>query len=85
MYPQCNISIHQMWGFQKQNTVFAVGKSIFDRSCKTNIGDLMLQHGGGGHAAAGTCQVSNEKADTVLQELIARIIENEGRAPSVAA
>ena len=73
MYPQCNISIHQMWGVQKQNTVFATGKSILDRSSKTNVGELMLQYGGGGHSAAGTCQVPNDKADAVLQQLIARI------------
>jgi len=77
MYPQCNISIHQMWGFQKQNTVFATGKSIFDRSCKTNVGDLMLKHGGGGHAAAGTCQIDNDKSDAVLKELVAEINANE--------
>jgi nanoRNase/pAp phosphatase (c-di-AMP/oligoRNAs hydrolase) len=73
LFPQCNISIHAMWGVQKQNTVFATGKSILDRSSKTNIGELMLAHGGGGHQAAGTCQISNDKADEVLQALIARI------------
>lgn len=77
LFPQCNISIHQLWGFKQQNTVFATGKSIFDRSCKTHVGELMLQHGGGGHAAAGTCQIANDKADGVLQELIAVINANE--------
>ena len=32
LFPQCNISIHVMWGLQKQNTVFAIGKSILDRT-----------------------------------------------------
>lgn len=73
LYPQCNISIHKMWGFQKQNTVFATGKSIFDRSSKTNVGALMLKYGGGGHKAAGTCQIDNDKAEQVQQELIASI------------
>lgn len=77
LYPQCNISIHQLWGFRQQNTVFATGKSIFDRSCKTHVGELMLQYDGGGHAAAGTCQIDNDKADTVLQELVAAINANE--------
>jgi len=77
MFPQCNISIHQMWGFKEQNTVFATGKSIFDRSCQTHVGDLMLQYNGGGHAAAGTCQIDNDKADSVLQKLIATINANE--------
>lgn len=73
MYPQCNVSIHKMWGFRKQNTVFATGKSIIDRSCATNIGALMLRHGGGGHAAAGTCQIETADADRVLGELIDEI------------
>jgi nanoRNase/pAp phosphatase (c-di-AMP/oligoRNAs hydrolase) len=73
MYPQCNISIHQMWGRQKQNVVFATGKSILDRSCTTNVGELMLRYGGGGHHAAGTCQVDTADADRVLGELMAAI------------
>lgn len=73
LFPQCNISIHAMWGREKQNTVFATGKSIFNRSSNINIGELMLKYGGGGHHAAGTCQVDNEKADQVLKELIKAI------------
>lgn len=73
LYPQCNISIHAMWGMQKQNTVFATGKSILDRGSKTDVGALMLEFGGGGHNAAGTCQVDNDKAAATLQALIKRI------------
>lgn len=73
LYPQCNISIQEIWGFRKQNTVYTVGKSIFNKSSKVNIGELMLQYGGGGHMNAGTCQVPNEKADEVLPELIKKL------------
>ena len=73
LFPQTNISIHLMWGVQKQNTVFATGKSILDRNSKTNVGELMLKYGGGGHQAAGTCQIDNEQAETVLKELVAQI------------
>ena len=73
LFPRTNISIHVMWGVQKQNTVFATGKSILNRDSKTNIGELMLSYGGGGHHAAGTCQIANDKADEVLKELIAKI------------
>jgi nanoRNase/pAp phosphatase (c-di-AMP/oligoRNAs hydrolase) len=73
LFPETNISIHVMWGVQKQNTVFATGKSILDRSSKTNVGELMLQYGGGGHHAAGTCQVENDQAENTLQALITRI------------
>ena len=73
LFPQTNISIHVMWGVQKQNTVFATGKSILDRSSKTNIGELMLKYGGGGHPAAGTCQIANDQAEEKLQEIIRQI------------
>ncbi len=73
LFPQCNISIHVIWGKNKQNTVFATGKSILNRTSKTDIGDLMLWNGGGGHHAAGTCQISNMQAEDVLQELIKQI------------
>ncbi len=73
LFPTANISIHVMWGLQKQNTVFATGKSILDRGSKTHVGNLLLEFGGGGHAAAGTCQIANEKADAMLQMLVQRI------------
>jgi nanoRNase/pAp phosphatase (c-di-AMP/oligoRNAs hydrolase) len=73
LFPQCNISIHVLWGLRQQNTVFATGKSIIDRGSKTNVGELMLAYGGGGHDAAGTCQVANEDAPRVLSELTEQI------------
>jgi nanoRNase/pAp phosphatase (c-di-AMP/oligoRNAs hydrolase) len=73
LFPETNISIHVLWGMQKQNTVFATGKSIINRTSNTNIGELMLFYGGGGHENAGTCQIANEKAEGVLQELIETI------------
>jgi nanoRNase/pAp phosphatase (c-di-AMP/oligoRNAs hydrolase) len=62
-----------MWGKDQQNTVFAVGKSILNRTSNTHVGSLMLKYGGGGHEAAGTCQIDNDSADQVLQELIEQI------------
>jgi nanoRNase/pAp phosphatase (c-di-AMP/oligoRNAs hydrolase) len=73
LFPETNISIHVMWGVKNQNTVFATGKSILNRTSKTNVGDLMLKYGGGGHEAAGTCQVANEEADTILAQLVQTI------------
>jgi nanoRNase/pAp phosphatase (c-di-AMP/oligoRNAs hydrolase) len=73
MFPQCNISIHVLWGLKQQNTVFATGKSIIDRGSRTNVGELMLEYGGGGHEAAGTCQIANDDAARILGELIGRI------------
>lgn len=73
MFPECNISIHVLWGLKQQNTVFAIGKSIVNRSAKTNVGELCLGYAGGGHEKAGTCQIANDKAEATLLELIKKI------------
>lgn len=73
LYPETNISIQEIWGLKKQNTVFTVGKSIFNRSSEVNIGMLMLEYGGGGHRNAGTCQISNEKSTEILNEIIEKL------------
>ncbi len=83
LYPECRASIHVLWGLRQQNTVFAVGRSIVDRASRVDIGALMLAHGGGGHEAAGTCQIANEDAETVLTGLVETIAGAE-REPVTA-
>ena len=73
LYPEINITSHVIPGLHGLNTVFAVGKSVLNRSSKTNIGELMLEYGGGGHENAGTCQVDNDDADKIMKALIERI------------
>lgn len=80
LFPETNISIHVLWGLNQQNTVFATGKSILDRGNRSSVGTLMLQYGGGGHEAAGTCQVDNDQAGRVLAELLERINAAEAQA-----
>ncbi len=73
LFLQCRVSMHVLWGLKQQNTVFAIGKSILDRTSPLDIGALCLGYGGGGHMAAGTCQVGNAEAERVLAELIGKI------------
>jgi nanoRNase/pAp phosphatase (c-di-AMP/oligoRNAs hydrolase) len=73
LYPDTTVSAHVIWGKQQQNTVIAVGKSIVNRASNVDIGALMLSYGGGGHANAGTCQVSHDDADRVIDEIVAHI------------
>ena len=70
LFPGCDISVHVLWGVKKQNTVFAIGKSILDRGSPIDIGAVCLTYNGGGHRAAGTCQIPNDRAETVKMELI---------------
>jgi nanoRNase/pAp phosphatase (c-di-AMP/oligoRNAs hydrolase) len=73
LFPDCLVSVHVLWGKQRQNTVIAVGKSILNRASAADIGALMLGYGGGGHANAGTCQVPHADADRVVTELIGHL------------
>ncbi|AGL18428.1 exopolyphosphatase-like protein [Actinoplanes sp. N902-109] len=70
LYPQARVSVHVIWGRAKLNTVFACGKSILDRTSPVDIGAVMLRYGGGGHLAAGTCQVPHEDSDRVEREIV---------------
>lgn len=70
LFPQARVSVHVLWGKERQNTVLAVGRSIIDRSSTADIGEVMLRHGGGGHQAAGTCQVPHAETARVLAEVI---------------
>lgn len=85
LFPQARVSVHVLWGKQRQNTVLAVGKSILDRSSTVDIGKIMLGYGGGGHANAGTCQTAHDDADRILAEVVAAVHTPRGGWTNQAA
>ena len=76
LFPKQNADIRVMWGKEKQNVVFACGHSILNRTCKSNIGELMLRFGGGGHRKVGTCQVESGSYKEYLEELVKSMRKN---------
>jgi nanoRNase/pAp phosphatase (c-di-AMP/oligoRNAs hydrolase) len=70
LLPECNVSVHLLRSRQPGMTVLAVGKSIFSRTNPVDVGELMLQHGGGGHSAAGTCQIASDEADALVPLIV---------------
>ena len=73
LFPETNASIHVIWGLKQNNTVLAFGKSILDRSNPHDMAEIALKYGGGGHMAAGTCQVAHGQSELVLREIVARL------------
>ena len=73
LFPQCNISVHILRARKNIQTVFAIGKSIFNRSSHTNVGELCLAFRGGGRENVGTCQVDHDMADAVYNAIASRI------------
>lgn len=70
LYPEQNVSLWIVDGFKKQNVSIACGHSIINKSCTAHVGHLMRTYGGGGHQAAGTCQVPYEEAASTIEAIV---------------
>jgi nanoRNase/pAp phosphatase (c-di-AMP/oligoRNAs hydrolase) len=78
LFPAGNVSMKIMDFKEKPNTIkISVGKSIFNKTCNVNVGELMAKYGGGGHVGAGSCRVSVNEADKIISEVIKVLNENK--------
>lgn len=76
LFPETNVSLRVHWGPAHNSVIAAVGHSIFNRTCKTSVGDLMSRYGGGGHQGAGTCVLPLEKAADAIDEILFELQAN---------
>lgn len=76
LFPDSNVSLRVHWGPARHSVIAAVGHSIFNRSCKTSVGELMSRFGGGGHQGAGTCVLPLEKAADAIDEILFELQAN---------
>jgi hypothetical protein len=70
LFPEANISVRLAWGPKREKVAVNVGWSIFDRTCKTNLGVLMSLYGGGGHKGAGSCMLPLPTADAQVRQIV---------------
>jgi hypothetical protein len=75
-YPVRNVSVRVQWGPRKEFVAVTIGHSIFNKTCKTNIGRLCSDYGGGGHKGAGGCVLKTGTADEEIKEIIERLKKN---------
>ena len=75
MYPDQNISAWIVSGRGGKGCSAAVGYSILNRTCKVNVGSLMLKYNGGGHEKVGTCQFTDENMGTELPAMLDELCE----------
>jgi hypothetical protein len=73
LFPQANVSVRVAWGPTREHVACSVGHSIFNRTCRASVGDLLARYGGGGHRGAGTCLLSAETADAQTAEIVAAL------------
>ncbi len=76
LFPDTNVSLRVHWGPSHNSVIAAVGHSIFNRTCKTSVGELMSRYGGGGHRGAGTCVLPLEKAADAIDEILFELQAN---------
>jgi len=76
LFPDANVSLRVHWGPEKKFIVAAVAHSIFNRTCQTNVGELMARYGGGGHAGAGSTPIPTEEADRAIEEILEALRED---------
>lgn len=74
LHPGTNISMQVTWDDAKKTVVVSVGKSIINRSSKVDIGNIMRQYGGGGHANAGSCQLGAKDFESIKAALIDSLV-----------
>jgi nanoRNase/pAp phosphatase (c-di-AMP/oligoRNAs hydrolase) len=73
LFPDANVSVRVHWGPQRQFVAAVVGHSIFNRTCKVNVGELMSDFGGGGHFGAGAAPLKADTANADIEEIIRRL------------
>jgi len=72
LFPEANVSA-RLYDGRPGHSSIAVGHSLFNRTCKVNVGKLLAEYGGGGHVGAGTAQFPNAEAEAKFGEILARL------------
>ncbi|MEM6795910.1 MAG: exopolyphosphatase [Acidobacteriota bacterium] len=70
LFPEANVSVRAQFTPAKDAVMVQVGHSIFNRSCRVSVGELMSTYGGGGHFGAGSAPLPILEADVKILEII---------------
>ena len=71
VYPEASVSVCVGFADASQEIVLIkVGHSIFNPTCRVNVGLMLSQFEGGGHRGAGSCRFSAEKAKGYLTRIL---------------
>ncbi len=78
LYPESVVQVRVRNDRERpEMVIISVGHSIFNRNCNVNVGLMLSQFGGGGHAGAGSCTVPKTDADEVLEKIIGILQKNQ--------
>ena len=78
LFPETIASVKIRYkGPDRSQILLSVGKSIFNRKSRVNIGRLLAEFGGGGHDGAGGCTLDRPGAQTKIDKIVAAMKANE--------
>lgn len=76
LFPEANVSVRVQWARHKRHFHVHVGHSIFNRTCRTRVGELMSRYGGGGHVGAGSTPLPLQGGEQKIFEIIETLQKN---------
>ncbi|CCK82037.1 hypothetical protein [Desulfobacula toluolica] len=78
LFPETIASVKIRYDGPEHNSVLlSIGRSLFNKQCHVNIGNLLARFGGGGHAGAGGCTLNVQTADQDIEEILNILFENK--------
>lgn len=78
LFPEASVTVRIRYEDENNDmVVINLGHSIFNPGCNVNVGLMLAQFGGGGHAGAGSARVPSSKADDVLSKIIDQLLANK--------
>lgn len=75
LFPEANVSARLTTDAGGETCTISVGYSIFNRTCKTNVGNLLAEYGGGGLVGVGAAQFPAGEAEAKFREIVRRLKE----------
>jgi hypothetical protein len=76
LFPEASVSVRIQRAGAPGKVAVSVGRSIFKRTSRANLGVLMSLYGGGGQPGAGACALSLAAADARIAEIVAALKRN---------
>jgi hypothetical protein len=86
LFPQANVHVKLRYDVNDPNLLaVSVGHSIFNKTCRVDVGMLLQRYQGGGHYTVGACRFPRQFADAYVPKILEALIENSPGTPSDAS
>ena len=78
LYPEASVSVSVGFTNDTRKTVkLKVGHSIFNPTCRVNVGVMLGRFEGGGHRGAGSCRFEESKTEQYLSQIVEILQDNQ--------